>query len=267
MKQKTHIFAVCAYGESPYLDECVRSLLAQTVKSEIILVTSTPNDHIRRCADKYGLRVLVNRGQGGITQDWNYAYTHSHARYVTIAHQDDFYEPDFLENALKRLEKSRKPLIFFTDYFEIRDGVRVYKNRLMFIKRLMLLPMLLPGAEHSRWIRRRILSFGTPICCPSVTYVKKNLPYAVFQHTFLACEDWEAWEMISKIRGDFLYCTEPLVGHRIHEESVTTSIIRSHQRSNEEIIMFRKFWPEWIARILNREYAKAQSSNELEDEE
>ena len=51
------------------------------------------------------------------------------------------------------------------------------------------------------------------------------------------------------------------------EESVTTSIIRSHQRSNEEIIMFRKFWPEWIARILNREYAKAQSSNELEDEE
>ena len=144
MKQKTHIFAVCAYGESPYLDECVRSLLAQTVKSEIILVTSTPNDHIRRCADKYGLRVLVNRGQGGITQDWNYAYTHSHARYVTIAHQDDFYEPDFLENALRRLEKSRKPLIFFTDYFEIRDGVRVYKNRLMFIKRLMLLPMLLP---------------------------------------------------------------------------------------------------------------------------
>ena len=122
MKQKTHIFAVCAYGESPYLDECVRSLLAQTVKSEIILVTSTPNDHIRKCADRYGLRVLVNRGQGGITQDWNYAYTHSHARYVTIAHQDDFYEPDFLENALKRLEKSRKPLIFFTDYFEIRDG-------------------------------------------------------------------------------------------------------------------------------------------------
>ena len=60
MKQKTHIFAVCAYGESPYLDECVRSLLAQTVKSEIILVTSTPNDHIRKCADRYGLRVLVN---------------------------------------------------------------------------------------------------------------------------------------------------------------------------------------------------------------
>ena len=82
MKQKLHIFAVCAYGESPYLDECVRSLLAQTVKSEIILVTSTPNDHIRSCANRYGLPLIINRGQGGITQDWNYAYTHSNAKYV-----------------------------------------------------------------------------------------------------------------------------------------------------------------------------------------
>ena len=28
----THVFAVCAYGESPYLESCLRSLKAQTIK-------------------------------------------------------------------------------------------------------------------------------------------------------------------------------------------------------------------------------------------
>lgn len=267
MREKLHMFAICAHGESPYLEECIKSLMAQTVRSGIMMVTSTPNDYVRNLAEKYNIPLTVNTGVGGITQDWNFAYTRAHAKYVTIVHQDDFYEPDYLETALFRLQTSRRPLIFFTNYFEIREGKRVYHNRLMAIKRLMLLPIRLPGAERSRWIRRRILSFGSPICCPSVTYYKKNLPYAVFQHTFIACEDWEAWEMLSKIRGEFLYCHRPLVGHRIHEGSVTSSIIRQNKRSEEEIIMFRKFWPEFIARQINREYAKAQSSNDLSGDE
>lgn len=36
-----HTFAVCAYRESPYLDECVESLLAQTVRTNVIVATST----------------------------------------------------------------------------------------------------------------------------------------------------------------------------------------------------------------------------------
>ena len=43
---RDHTFAVCAYGESPYLEECVRSLLDQNVKSRILIATSTPNARI-----------------------------------------------------------------------------------------------------------------------------------------------------------------------------------------------------------------------------
>ena len=54
-----HSFAVCAYGESPYLEACLRSLKAQTVKegTEILICTSTPNSHISRLAEKYGADV------------------------------------------------------------------------------------------------------------------------------------------------------------------------------------------------------------------
>jgi len=32
-----HTFVICAYGDSPYLEDCINSLLSQTVKSNIIL--------------------------------------------------------------------------------------------------------------------------------------------------------------------------------------------------------------------------------------
>ena len=48
-----HTFVVCAYKESEYLKECIESLLAQTVKSRIVIATSTPNEHIRSIAGRY----------------------------------------------------------------------------------------------------------------------------------------------------------------------------------------------------------------------
>jgi glycosyltransferase involved in cell wall biosynthesis len=263
-RESQHTFVVCAYGESPYLKECVQSLMAQTVKSQILIATSTPNDLIQGVANEFSLPVYVNEGEKGITGDWNFAMSCADTKYVTIAHQDDLYESTYLEKILAKAEKSKRPIVIFSEYYEIRNGERVEKNRLLQIKRLMLLPIRLPMAEKSRWIRRRILSFGSPICCPSVTYAKENLPYAVFQHGFRACEDWQAWEMISRLKGDFLYSPKALMGHRIHEGSETSAIIEDHGRTEEEYIMYRKFWPDKIARVLNRAYSSAQGSNHLE---
>ena len=47
-----HTFAVCAYKESPYLESCIKSLMSQTVKSNIIVCTSTPCEFIENMAKK-----------------------------------------------------------------------------------------------------------------------------------------------------------------------------------------------------------------------
>ena len=39
-----HTFVICAYKESEYLEECVKSLLNQSVKSNILMTTSTDNE-------------------------------------------------------------------------------------------------------------------------------------------------------------------------------------------------------------------------------
>ena len=98
-----HVFAICAYGESEYLEECIRSVKNQTRKDPVILVTATPNDFIKSLCEKYQIPMYINEGEHGITQDWNFAYAHADAEYVTITHQDDIYCEQYAEKMVKIL--------------------------------------------------------------------------------------------------------------------------------------------------------------------
>lgn len=258
-----HTFAICAYKESPYLEECIQSLLNQTIKTNIILATSTPNSFIEDISRKYGIPMYVNQGEKGITQDWNFAYKQCKTKYITIAHQDDLYANTYVEDFMKRIEQSKKPLIAFSDYYELRNGKVTKTNKLLKIKRILLIPLKIPAFSSSRFIRRRVLSMGSPICCPSVMFVKDNLPIEIFQHGFRADEDWEAWERISKYKGDFVYVTKPLTYHRIHQESETSKILEDNARTSEDLIMFQKFWPKSIAKIIAKVYGTSEHSNKL----
>ena len=102
---KNHTFAICAYKESPYLEECIKSLKNQTVKSNIIMATSTPNDHIKNLAQKYEIQLFINNGEKGIGQDWNFAVSNTKTDYVTVAHQDDVYCENYLEQIVLMQKK------------------------------------------------------------------------------------------------------------------------------------------------------------------
>lgn len=259
-----HTFCICAYKESTYLEDCVKSLKEQTVQSQIIMVTSTPNKKITEVAEKYAVPLYINDGPGGITQDWNFALSHAKTPYATVAHQDDIYLPTYTEEILKCLNEAAKPLIAFTDYYEFRENKYVHDTTMLKIKRIMLFPLRLKLFQNSRFVRRRILSLGDPICCPAVTFCLDYVQRPIFQHGFRSCEDWEAWEKISKQKGSFQYITSPLMCHRIHEDSATTAIIQDNARVEENYIMFCKFWPKWIAKVLNHFYTKSEKSNSLE---
>jgi len=265
MEIKTnHTFAICAYKESKYLEECILSLINQSVRTNILIATATPNSYIEDISQKYNIPLYINIGKAGITADWNFAYSKAKTKYITIAHQDDIYLKDYVKKALQYLNRAKRPLLFFSHYGEIRQNDIVYNNKLLDVKKKMLLPLEVRLFQSSKFIRRRILSLGDPICCPAVTFVRANLPEKIFKSGFRSCEDWEAWEMISKMKGDFLYCKESLVLHRIHEESATTAIIGDNLRSKEDYQMFSKFWPKPVARLIVKFYSDSEKSNDLQ---
>ena len=258
-----HTFAICAYGDSPFLEDCIRSLENQTLRTNLLLATPTPTPFVRGLAERHGIEVHVNDGPCSITQDWNFALDRVKTRFATVVHQDDLYEPAYAEKVLARMRAAKKPLIAFTDYVELRGDRRVRLNLLLAVKRALLVPLWPKCFSSSRRARRLALCLGCPICCPSVMFCLDNVPRPVFQEGFRSCEDWEAWERLSQLDGEFLYERAPLTVHRIHGDSETTKIINDGARGAENLVMFRKFWPTPVARAINRLYGFSERSNTL----
>ena len=53
-----HVYAIPAYGDSPYLESCIKSLKEQKVASPVILCTSTPSPFLADMAEKYDILIL-----------------------------------------------------------------------------------------------------------------------------------------------------------------------------------------------------------------
>ena len=262
-----HTFVVCAYKESEFLEDTVSRLMKQTVKSRILISTSTPNGLISGVAGKYGLDVRINPDGGTSAKDWNFAYTQAETDYVTLAHQDDVYEPEFTETTLNALMGAKNPVVAYTDYYEIRHsekgdpGVRVDDNKLLRIKRKMLKAIDL--SNGNRWLRNRVLSFGYPMCCAGTTYVKRRFPTIDFIPDWHNSHDWDAVIRLACEKGEYLFIRKPLVGHRIYLESQTTTVIKSGIRYGEDLSCFRRYWPKPIADIVMKQYMKSYDSNIL----
>lgn len=260
--EKDHTWLICAYKESPYLEECIQSLLRQTVKSTIRIVTSTPCEYIFALAKKYGFEISINEGKKGISGDWNFALKIGETELLTIAHQDDVYEPGYTEELLRKMNKAKDPILYFTNYGEIRNGGKNENNRLLRIKRELMIPIRF--FPKCRFARRFALSFGNPICCPSITYRKSIMKDFTFEDRFRSDLDWEMEEKLSQKKGCFIYNPVRLMYHRIHEKSATTETIVEHQRIAEDYEMMKKFWPDYIARRISKLYALSEKNNQMD---
>ena len=223
--------------------------------------TSTPNEYINKLAEKYGIELYINTGERGIGQDWNYGISNVKTDYVTVAHQDDIYKDNYLEEIVNYLEKGKDFVIAFTDYREIKNGEEIPLTKNLKIKKILLFPLRF--FKKSKFIKRRVLSLGSPICCPSVTVNKKitgENPYK----TELKCDlDWDTWDKMTKYKGKFLYIPKELMCHRIHEESETSNLIENNIRLEEDLLMLKRYWPNPIAKFIMKFYKKAVKTNEM----
>lgn len=256
-----HTFIICAYKEQPYLEECIISLQNQTIKSKIMISTSTPNEFIKNMAKKYSVELVINNKTKGHINDFCFAYEQVHTKYVTLCHQDDIYYPEFGEMIVRKMEKYKQPIIGFSNYNERRNGKTIKSNLLLKVKRIINFPLLLFG--KFKLARMLNLSLGNAICAPSVTYNKEIVEAPLIQSDLKANIDWITYIEFAKEKGSFVYVSKPIMEHRIHEESTTTAVIQNNIMREEDYLMFRKFWPKPIAKFLTNIYCKSENSNEL----
>ena len=268
-----HAFVICAFGKSPYLENCIRSLLRQTAPSEIYIATSTPSEHIRRLARKYGLPLWVRQGESGIREDWLFAWREGgkRKRLITIAHQDDCYCRDYAKTVLAMYKRYPDMTLFCSDYVTLKtresrmaDGTyypvqtRICAGDLVrLVKKLLRLPLRFRFYANRTWVKKSALIFGNSICCPSCTYNYSLIGDHMFDSGYSFALDWENLLSLAERPGRFVCVEEPLIAYRVHSGAATKKCIEDHRREADEASMFRKLWPDWMASLLMRFYKQS----------
>lgn len=251
-----HSFVVPAYGHSPHLAACLASLAAQTIGSEIVVCTSTPFPELESLASGFGARVVAHGPNAGIGHDWNQALSSAATPWVTLAHQDDVYLPDFAATTMALAESVADAVLVLTDYAELLDGGRERRNSPMLAIKRGLLELGFLGASSikSPAAKRRLLRFGCPVPCPAVT-LRVDRTGLRFREDLKVNLDWDAWLRLAAGEGAFAYHRDVGMLHRIHAGSETSAGVRGGVRAREDLMMFETLWPRPVARALARVYA------------
>lgn len=259
-----HTFVICAYRDSPHLAACIESLRQQTVPSALLLATSTPSPFLEAAAREHGFEYHVNPAAGGgIAADWNFALSRCRTPYATIAHQDDIYLPDYAAEVTAAFERNDRVRLVFTDYADLLPGDRVLQGRpYLLVKRLLLWPFYLRRHWRAVFVKKWILRFGCPVCCPSAGFHTALPGELSFDRNFTVNPDWAMWLHLAEEKNTaFAYCPKPLLLHRISDGMETAAAIRDRRRADEDLRLFSRLWPRPLARLLAGLYALSYRSN------
>jgi hypothetical protein len=257
---------VSAYGLSPHLGSCLRSLFEQDAVRDglatITIATSTPSKELEAAARCYGARYMVNPVRRCIGADWNFALSTAQAPLVAICHQDDTYHPEFASRMLETFSLAPSLLMASSSYRKLDGEGREQRSAVLQVKRLLMWRAF--GPQALRWgptIRRRMLSWGNPVCCSSVVLNRQELDDFCFDVEMQSNLDWDAWERIAARPGLIAYLPEALVSHRVHGGSATSRLIANSARPVEDLLMLSRFWPTAFARAWLTVYSQAYRSH------
>jgi hypothetical protein len=197
---------------------------------------------------------MVNPVAGGIAADWNYALTHAGAQWVTLAHQDDWYAPSYVERCLQAAAGARQPLLVFSSATE-RAGPRREFRMHTALKRVMCETFFLGRASVASVTQRRLLlSFGDPIPCSSVMLNREAAPDFRFEDGWRTALDWVAWLDLARRPGSFVYVREPLVEWRVHDASATRTHLLARMQEDRRVL--EGLWPRPVAAAIAFLYAQ-----------
>lgn len=110
---------VPVYNVEKYLEECVESLLGQTLKEiEILLIddgsTDSSGDICERYAQQYGNISIIHKENGGQGSARNVGILNVQGKYVYYMDSDDILEKDALQFLYDEAEKAQLDVILFS---------------------------------------------------------------------------------------------------------------------------------------------------------
>ena len=251
-----HTFVILAYLENDNLLECVKSVLNQTVKSNVIIATSTKNNYIIDLASEYGLGVMVNDKPSNKGSDYNYALNAFDTEIVTIAHQDDIYDRNYVKEIMNCYNKNKDASIIITDSYEVLEDKKLKRSKSLLKKHFLIKPLKYKKFQKKKYFKLRSLKYNQSFCTSTVTYIKKNIKSDFFPTNLTYNNDWQAFINLAKEDSKFVLIDKKLVGYRINLNEVNIDKVK------EDILIYKSLWPNFIIDYL---YKKKELKKEKKD--
>lgn len=109
------------YNRADYLKCALDSVLAQTFTDfELLVLDECSTDHTQALVESYGdprIKYYRHQVRLGMAPNWNFGVEHSEGSYVAFLHDDDEWEPEFLEETVQALENEPTASVAFTDHW------------------------------------------------------------------------------------------------------------------------------------------------------
>lgn len=251
---------VPTYNRPDYLREALQSALRQTyLNMEILVRDNASTDETRKVVQSFSdprIRYLRHPENVGPTENVIGGCRDARGEFIAHLHDDDAWEPDFLEKLVPPLQQNSGAAIAFCDHYIIDasgtiDPARTHRNTMRW-KRHTLRPGLHCPLHRIALLDKSIpLSMGAVMRRSAIDWSDvPNLP---------SCYDLWLMYLVCREGQAGFYVPERLTRYRVHPQSETTL---GRMRGDQGFIMcceqmlederLEEIWPE-----LRIEYARA----------
>lgn len=222
---------VPTYNRTSLLRQCLTSLLAQTVTDFDIIVVDNASDEdtasVVRELDTPRVRMVRNAQNLGSRGNWNRCLELATTEYVAMCHDDDVYEPAFIEENLRFLDAH--PSVGFVHC----DAVLTDPSGIPFGRfRAYSSDRVLPARD----VFVRYLLHSHDVVLSSVVARRQAYTAAGSFRTEFLCADYDMWLRLAA-RFDVGYISRPLLRYRTHPSSTSQSMEASRWHREHRAIV------------------------------
>ena len=221
------------YNGSNYVEEALKSALAQTYENtEIVVVNdgSTDDGAGRAICEKYSDKIVYfEKENGGCASALNYGVRHAKGEFISWLSHDDLYEPTKIEHQILQYEKHGLDMenTVISNVGGLIDSIgrpiaHPTRRAVGFFEAVRAFEyILLKGCPN-----------GCGLLIPRGLFEK----YGYFDEGQRFVLDWNLWLRFALAGVDFYFDDERLVSNRVHSMQVTVKQKELHSKEANETV-------------------------------
>jgi glycosyltransferase involved in cell wall biosynthesis len=248
----TFSIAIPVHNGEKYLKATLVSALSQRRPAdEIVVVDDASTDQSANILQSPEWRTRVhyiyNEKSSGFVDAWNRVVTYTHSDYVTILHQDDLLDPDYLYSIEQGLTTYPNCQHIYSGYYYIDErDIRVGVSPTPHTRT----PKVIPGKEYTHRYLNGVIHNRHIHRCPGVTTKRMLLleKCSYRKEAGLIADD-DFFLRVGQFT-DVIEISQPLASFRQHKQSATAQLESLSHRLAEDYVYQTRHYRTHVSILL-----------------